>query len=99
MSSITNPVRPPPADRKLRMKVFLTNRPHLSLAEWMRHMNQWVAISWDGTAIVASDPDLVKLDQKVRDLGIDPEYVGFEFVAPAEAADASASELMIEPGE
>ncbi|MBC7854746.1 MAG: hypothetical protein IAF94_15045 [Pirellulaceae bacterium] len=59
---------------------FERNRMAIPTAEWQRYIGQWVAISPDGSRIVAGDADIGCLDAKVIALGVNPEEVVFEGV-------------------
>lgn len=49
-------------------------------AEWQKYIGQWVALSPDGSRILAGDSDMVKLEAKLVELGADLEEVFFEGV-------------------
>ncbi len=63
-----------------RLSPFERNRMAIPIEEWRRHVGKWVAMSPDGTRIVAADADLAALDAKVIALGEDPEEVVYEGV-------------------
>jgi hypothetical protein len=63
---------------------FNKNRASFPLDELAKYEGNWVAFSPDGIKIVAADPDLAVLEQKVRSAGYNPADVGFENV-PAES--------------
>ena len=54
------------------MQQLLRNRHQFPPEELARHIGQYVAFSPDGTRIIASDEDLVRLDAKVKEAGYDP---------------------------
>jgi hypothetical protein len=70
---------PPPTDRKARVRAFLANR-HRLFDVLGPHRGNWVAINWDGTAVLAAAPDLLALERLLSDAGIDPQAVAFERV-------------------
>ena len=59
---------------------FLENQRRFPAEELSRYQGQHIAWSWDGSRILASDPDRRTLDQKLRDAGIDPLQVIHDFV-------------------
>lgn len=83
---------PPPADRHERMRAYLANRPNFPAEEWLRHVGRQIAMSWDGKAILASDPTFEGLMQRLEEQGIDPNEVSFGYV-PEEDMCYGAQEL------
>ncbi len=63
-----------------RLSPFERNRMAIPLDEWRPYIGQWVAISPDGSRIVAGDADFAALDAKVIALGENPEEVCYEGV-------------------
>ena len=63
-----------------RLSPFDRNRLAIPQSEWRRYIGQWVALSPDGSRIVAGDADIACLDAKVIALGENPEEVVFEGV-------------------
>ena len=63
-----------------RLPAFDRNRMAIPIAEWQRHIGQWVAISHDGSRITAGDADPHRLEAKLVELGVNAEEVLFEFV-------------------
>jgi hypothetical protein len=56
------------------------NRAAFPAADLAKYRGQWVAFSVDGQRIVASAPDLVKLDTLLLAMGENPEQVALEYV-------------------
>jgi hypothetical protein len=65
---------------------FFENRQKFPAEELRKYAGQHVAWSWDGTRIVASDPDDEALYDKVLALGLSPDRVVFGYVAPPDEA-------------
>ncbi|MGI8981030.1 MAG: hypothetical protein ACR2FY_17520 [Pirellulaceae bacterium] len=63
-----------------RLPAFDRNRMAIPTAEWQRYIGQWVALSADGSRIVAGAPNIGELEVKLRELGVNPEEVVFEGV-------------------
>ena len=59
---------------------FVENQRKFPAAELLRYAGQHVAWSWNGSQIVASDPDRRALDEKLRAAGVDPLQVIHDFV-------------------
>lgn len=73
-----------PTDFRERMKVYNVNRPLISADELRRFADQWVALRWDGSGVVAGDPDFERLIQKIIAAGLDEHHdVMYEWL-PAE---------------
>jgi hypothetical protein len=85
-------VPPPPASRKERMKIYLANRHLLPYERLLPYAGQWVALSWDGTTFLAASPDLLDLERRLTEAGIDPENVAFDRV-PEDDICLGAGEL------
>ncbi len=60
--------------------LFLENQRKFPVEELSRYQGQHIAWSWDGSQILAADPDRGVLDQKLRDAGVDPLEVIHDFV-------------------
>ena len=59
---------------------FLENQRKFPAEELLRHAGQHIAWSWDGSRILAHDPDRRALDDKLRVAGIDPGQVIHDYV-------------------
>ena len=59
---------------------FSMNRAKIPPEELLRYAGQHIAWSWDGTRILAGDPDRRRLDEKLRGAGIDPARVVHDYV-------------------
>lgn len=70
----------PPMDNRERMGIFLENQGKLAFEEFQKHPGKWVAIRWDGLAILDSDSDLVELGNRLRQRGIDPQDAVYDYV-------------------
>jgi hypothetical protein len=57
------------------MQEFLRNREQFPLEELARYGGKYVAWSPDGTKIIASDDDQIRLDGTIRELGYDPAEI------------------------
>jgi hypothetical protein len=62
----------------LSMSIYETNRAKIPLEEFKKYEGQWVAITMDGSRILAGAPDLLELDERLIAAGVDPEQVGYE---------------------
>ena len=62
------------------LPLFDRNRIAIPTAEWQRYIGQWVALSADGSWIVAGDPCLARLFDRLREMGVNSEEVTFEGV-------------------
>jgi hypothetical protein len=62
----------------VNMQVYRENRAQFPLAELMKYRGQWVAFSGDGRNVIASNDDLVTLDNLIVAAGVDPEQVALE---------------------
>src|SRR5262249_16856538 len=71
-----------PANRGPTMdyQEFDKNRAAFPPEELLRYRGQFIAWSPDGTRIIASDKDGIKLDDTVKALGYDPDEVVFSSV-------------------
>jgi hypothetical protein len=63
-----------------RLPAFDRNRMAIPTAEWKRYVGQWIALSEDGSQIVAGAPDCGQLYDKLVAMGINPDEVEFEGV-------------------
>ena len=63
---------------------FDKNREAFPPEELLAYRGQYIAWSPDGTRIIASDTDGLKLDDTVRALGYDPAELTFSSVPDAE---------------
>jgi hypothetical protein len=63
---------------------FLENQRGFPAAELLRYAGQHIAWSWDGSRILAGDPDRATLDRKLREAGIDSVRVVHDFVEDPE---------------
>ncbi len=95
-SSLGTAYPKPPVDPRERMRAFLANRPNFPNEEWLRYIDEWVAFSWDGKAILAHAADLESLEQRLVQAGIDPQDVGFEFVHTGDISDTGGAGIEIE---
>jgi hypothetical protein len=59
---------------------FVENQRKFPAEELRRYAGQHIAWSWDGSQILASDPDRGTLDEKLRAAGIDPLRVIHDYV-------------------
>ena len=73
-------------DLAVDLVVFARNRRQIPPEVLEPYAGQWVAISGDGTRVVASGPDLEAVEQNLAALGIPGNSVGLERV-PAEGED------------
>jgi hypothetical protein len=62
------------------MKVFYENRNRFALEELAKYRGRYVAWSPDGSRIVASDEDELKLDEAIRAAGYDVSETVVSFV-------------------
>jgi Family of unknown function (DUF5678) len=63
-----------------RLSPFDRNRMAIPTAEWQKYVGQWVALSPDGSRIVAGDEDIGRLYDRIVAMGLDPAEVEFEGV-------------------
>lgn len=59
---------------------FLENQRRFPPVELARYAGQHIAWSWDGSRILAHDPDRRVLNEKLRAAGVDPSQVIHDFV-------------------
>ncbi|MBL8800247.1 MAG: hypothetical protein JNM56_40575 [Planctomycetia bacterium] len=62
--------------------LFNENRSKFPADELLCLVGQWAAWNLDGTALLAHAEDLVELDRKLKQLGIDPAQVVHECLPP-----------------
>jgi len=72
----------------MNVKDFLNNRALIDSAEMERHCREWVALSADGSTIVAAAPSLELLEAMLAKEHIDPQSVHFEYLPGAEEQDS-----------
>jgi hypothetical protein len=60
--------------------IFFENQRRFPPEELQRYLGQHIAWNWDGTSILASDPDRRVLDDKLRAAGIDTGRVVYDYV-------------------
>jgi len=73
-------------DLTVDLVVFARNRRQIPPEVLEPYAGQWVAISGDGTHVVASGPDLEAVEERLAALGIPGNSVGLERI-PAEWED------------
>jgi hypothetical protein len=59
---------------------FIENQRDFPAEELLRYQGKHIAWSWDGSQILAADADRRALDQKLRDVGINPLQVIHDYV-------------------
>jgi hypothetical protein len=84
---------PPPRSWTVDMQQFLENRGHFPPNELAKYAGRYVAWSADGTRIVGSDEDELRLDATVRAAGYDPSDLLVSFVAPGDDVLLGAPEI------
>jgi hypothetical protein len=70
----------PPRNFPLPDPNFERNRQNFPQEELQKYVGQHVVWSWDGTRILAADPDLATLDRRLIAEGIDLGRVIHDFV-------------------
>ncbi len=65
---------------------FRRNQSRFPRAELEKYNGQYVAWNHDGTGIVAADADPIRVDAKIRAVGLDPGEILVAFVAIPEDA-------------
>jgi hypothetical protein len=70
----------PPADEQERTRIYLANASRLPWLDLRNHVGQWVALRWDGLAVLAAHEDSAAIDAALATHGIDPESVLFQYV-------------------
>lgn len=70
----------PPKKRNERTRIYMANEGSISEEQRNQFAGQWIAIRWDNLIILDGDPDLLRLEAKLRDSGIDPEDAIFSQV-------------------
>ena len=80
------------------MRIYLANLNRLGARERDEFAGKWIAIRWDGLAVLESDQDLMVVREKLRTKGLDPDDVFFEFVpVPGAAMVEHGGEIDIQP--
>jgi hypothetical protein len=69
---------------QVNMQEFQNNRPQFPPEELEKYTGKYVAWSPDGTRILASDDDEMRLDATIQAAGYDPAEVLISFVPPAD---------------
>jgi hypothetical protein len=64
----------------MNMQEFLKNRQQFPSEELVKHAGKYAAWSPDGTRILASDNDELRLDAAIRATGYDPREVLVSFI-------------------
>jgi hypothetical protein len=65
---------------------YFENRHKFPIDELIKYEDQYIAWSWDGSRVLASDADRNELDRKLEAAGIDPSRVVHEFIPPADVS-------------
>ena len=65
---------------------FNENSSKLPVEELWRYAGQHIAWSWDGTRILAGARTNAELDDKLKEAGIDPSRVVFDYVYPLDVS-------------
>ncbi|MCI0377315.1 MAG: hypothetical protein L0215_06905 [Gemmataceae bacterium] len=68
----------------MNVREFLKNRESIDRAELLRHRGRWLALSEDGSKILAAAQSLEVLETTLVQQGIDPQSVHFEFLPGTE---------------
>ena len=68
---------------RVDMKVFLSNKPRVPLADLVPHYGKYVAWRGDGTGIAASADTDEALDRELERLGIGLDEVVFDYLDDA----------------
>jgi len=63
-------------------KRFLENRAEYPLDDLMQYAGKHIAWNFDGTGIVACASDIMALEERLRELGVDPRRVVFSYIDP-----------------
>lgn len=63
-------------------QLFNENNNKFSAEELLPYAGKYVAWSLDGTQILASGDNEMEMDQRLRQLGIDPSQVVGEYIPP-----------------
>ena len=75
-------------------QVYDENRAKFSAAKLRKYDGRWAAFSADGTQIVASAESIENLEDRLAELGEDPEQVTFERIELATTGYLGAAELI-----
>jgi hypothetical protein len=81
--------QPPPGDSPWLDRTFFENQKKVRSDLVRGFTGQYIAWSWDGASIVASDPDEATLYRKLQDAGIDVQRVVIDY-----AGDVSVESLL-----
>jgi sensor c-di-GMP phosphodiesterase-like protein len=60
------------------MNVYEQNRAKLPPNELAAQAGRWVALTLDGSRVLASAPTLAELEEQLGAAGVDPQQVAFE---------------------
>jgi hypothetical protein len=76
---------PPPSKRPASPfpwleREFFENQAKVKPEDLLPYAGQHIAWSWDGSRIVASDPDPMALRRKVAEAGHDPQRVAYAYI-------------------
>jgi hypothetical protein len=71
-----------PSDVPWLSREFFENQRKFPPEQLMQYAGQHVAWSWDGSGVLASDPDEVELKKKLQAAGIDTQRVVFGYIDP-----------------
>jgi hypothetical protein len=75
-----------PPDDSWLPPCFFENRRNFPPEQLLPYAGQHIAWSWDGSRILASDPDAEVLEQKLVEAGHDPQRVVFSYVPPPDVS-------------
>ncbi len=74
------PPKPPDSPFPWLEREFFENQEKVKPEDMVPYAGQHIAWSWDGSHIVASDPDSVELRRKVEEAAYDPHRVVYAYV-------------------
>lgn len=60
--------------------LFNENANKFPASELLQYAGQWVAWNLEGTGILANAPDMLELESRLKELGIDPAQVVQEYL-------------------
>lgn len=69
-----------PARVQTEPSQYQKNRLLIADDQWRRYDKMWVAISPDGSTIIAGGRDFAELDQRLKAVGMDISNLGLEYV-------------------
>jgi hypothetical protein len=72
---------------------FFENQRKFPPEELMKHEDQQIAWSWDGSQILASASDYAELDRKLKQMGIDPSRVVHDYVPPSDMSQLGGASV------